>query len=246
MRASQSVRIAVWSGPRNISTALMRSWGSRDDTFVCDEPFYAHYLKETGIDHPGRDDILATHETDSRKLVAWLTGDIPEGKNIFYQKHMAHHLLPGMDRAWLKHVTNAFLIREPREMLTSLVAITPRIRIVDTALPQQWELFELVREQTGETPAVLDARDVLENPRGLLERLCFRVGVPFTDRMLEWAPGPRPTDGVWAKHWYGAAEKSTGFEPYRPKTDRVPEPLRALHEACRVYYDRLYAHRLIA
>jgi hypothetical protein len=236
----------MWSGPRNISTALMRSWGSRSDTFVCDEPFYAYYLLETGIDHPGRDEILAAHETDWRKVAAWLTGEIPEGKSIFYQKHMAHHMLPGIDRGWLNRVTHAFLIRDPGEMLASLVKVTPRIQIEDTGLPQQWELFELVRASTGETPAVLDARDVLQDPRDLLERLCSRVGVPFDDAMLEWEAGPRRTDGVWARHWYDAVERSTGFEAYTPKSERLTESLKPVHEACRIYYDRLYAHRLAA
>jgi hypothetical protein len=236
----------MWSGPRNISTALMRSWESRGDTFVCDEPFYAYYLKETGIAHPGREEIIATHETDRRKIVEWLTGDIPERKSIFYQKHMAHHMLPAIDRQWLSRVTHAFLIRDPREMLSSLVKVTPSLRLEDTGLPQQCEIFDLVHAATKKPPAVVDARDVLENPRGLLEHLCSRLEVPFKDDMLAWAPGPRSTDGIWAKHWYAAVERSTGFEPYQPKSDRLPARLSALHDECKAYYDRLYAHRLTA
>lgn len=232
----------MWSGPRNISTALMRAWGNRDDTYVCDEPFYAHYLEVTGIDHPGRDEILAIHERDWKKVVAWLTGDIPDGKPIFYQKHMAHHVLPNMDRGWLDDLTNVFLIRDPREMLTSLVKVTPNVNVEDTGLPQQWELFERLSE--GRTPPVLDAKDVLDNPRGLLERLCDEIGVSFTERMLNWDAGPRETDGVWAKYWYAAVEKSTGFQPYKPKSDEVPDSLNTLLEECNTLYDRLYECRM--
>jgi hypothetical protein len=236
----------MWSGPRNISTALLRSWGSRDDTVVCDEPLYAHYLRETGLDHPGREEILAAHESDWRKVVDWLLADLPPGKTIFYQKHMAHHLLPGIDRGWLSSLSHAFLIRDPAEMLASLVRVTPEPRLEDTGLPQQWELFETVRRGTGGTPAVLDARDVLENPARLMRRLCSALGVPFREAMLAWEPGPRETDGIWAKHWYAAVEASTGFEPYRPQSNRLPERLRPLHEECVDYYRRLYLHRLTA
>ena len=157
---------------------------------------------------------------------------------------MAHHLLPNMGRGWLDVVTNVFLIREPREMLTSLIRVTPNIRVEDTGLPQQWELFEQVRSHRAGAP-VLDAKDVLENPHGILNRLCTEIGVPFSESMLRWRAGPRDTDGVWAKHWYDAVEKSTGFQPYRPKPDPVPEHLGALHDECRGYYDRLYEHRLL-
>lgn len=240
----QPLRLAMWSGPRNISTALMRSWGNRPDTFVCDEPLYAHYLKVTQLDHPGRDEVVAQHETDWRKVVTWLTGDVPHGKRIFYQKHMSHHLLPNIERGWLDQLTHCFLIREPREMLTSLMKNIPNPRIEDTGLPQQVEIFESVRRKTGQTPPVLDARDVLENPRRILELLCERLGVEFTDAMLSWPPGRRDTDGVWAPHWYAAVEKSTGFEPYKPKNEPVPARLGPLLQECMKYYDKLHQHRL--
>src|SRR5262245_40777183 len=139
------VRIAMWSGPRNISTAMMRSWGNRPDTFVCDEPLYAHYLQQTGIDHPGAAEVIATHERDWARVVDWLTGPIPDGKPIFFQKRMAHHLLPQIDRTWLGLVSNAFLIRAPREMLASLAKVLPHPTVADTGLPQQVEIFEWVR-----------------------------------------------------------------------------------------------------
>ncbi|MEE8594971.1 MAG: HAD family hydrolase [Gemmatimonadota bacterium] len=243
---SDAVRIAMWSGPRNISTALMRSWGSRPDTYVCDEPLYAFYLLATGRDHPGRAEILREHDTDPDRVITWLTGRVPEGKRIFYQKQMAHHLLPGVERDWLSDVRHGFLIREPREMLTSLIRVTPDPCLDDTGLPQQWKLFERAAAETGSSPPVIDARDVLEDPAGLLVALCGALDVPFMECMLSWEPGPRPTDGVWAKHWYASAEASTAFRPYRPKPDRVPAGLQGLLDECRPIYDRLYAERLTA
>ncbi|MCL6501698.1 MAG: hypothetical protein K6T86_03360 [Pirellulales bacterium] len=240
------LRIAMWSGPRNISTALLRSWGSRPDTIVCDEPLYAHYLLRTGKPHPGAEEVIRCHETDWRRVVEWLLGALPEGKTIFYQKHMAHHLLPEIDRGWLAEVANCFLIRDPQEMLTSLVHNVPEPELADTGLPQQVEIFELVRRKTGRTPPVLDARDVLEQPEALLRRLCDALEVEFLPCMLRWEPGPRPTDGVWAKYWYAAVEQSTGFQPYRPKPERVPPALQPLEQQCRRLYEQLYAHRLTA
>jgi hypothetical protein len=242
---STPTRIAMWSGPRNISTAMMRAWGSRADTLVCDEPLYAHYLLATGKDHPGAAEVIARHETDWRKVVSWLTGTIPqEGKAIFYQKHMAHHLLPGIDRGWLSKLTHGFLIRDPAEMLASLIHQIPEPTLRDTGLPQQAEIFDLVRRQTGRVPPVIDSRDVLQNPRGMLERLCAALEVPFDEAMLSWPTGPRGTDGVWARHWYASVEKSTTFEPYRPKTEPLPKRLAGLHRQCVELYAKLSEHRL--
>jgi len=238
------LRLAIWSGPRNISTAMMRSWGNRRDCFVCDEPLYAHYLQATGIDHPGRDEVLAHHETDWRKVIARLTGPVPEGKAIFYQKHMAHHLLPEIDRGWLDNLVNGFLIRDPREMLTSLMKNLPHPRLEDTGLPQQLEIVRSVREKTGRVPPIVDARDVLEAPRPMLERLCDAVGVTFDVAMLSWPAGRRDTDGIWAKHWYDTVEKSTEFAPYQAKSDLVPSQLLPLLAECKKCYEELHAMRL--
>ncbi len=238
------LHIAMWSGPRNISTALMRSWGNRADTFVCDEPFYAHYLVQTKLPHPGADEVVRHQENDWRKVTAWLTGPIPDGKTIFYQKHMAHHLLPNMERGWLDKVTNCFLVREPREMLTSLLHFLPEPTLADTGLPQQVEIFQQVKQRTGRTPPILDARDVLDHPRTTLELLCEALNVPFTEAMLSWPPGRRVTDGIWGKYWYGAVEKTTSFQPYSPKDDPLPDSLRSLHEQCEELYQQLYSQRL--
>ena len=238
------LRLAMWSGPRNISTAMMRAWGNRPDTFVVDEPLYAHYLSVTGRVHPGAAETVAAGPTDLSVAVARLLGPVPGGKAVFYQKHMTHHLLPGMDRSWVRGLTNCFLIREPGEMITSFLKHVPDATLPDTGYPQQVELFDLVREWTGRTPPVLDARDVLDNPRRTIGLLCDAVGVEFTDRMLSWEPGLRDTDGVWAKYWYKEVETTTSFRPYRPKEEKVPDELRGMLGECEVYYRRLYAHRL--
>jgi hypothetical protein len=222
----------------------MRSWGNRPDTFVCDEPLYAHYLAITKRDHPGAAEVIAHHETDPARVITWLTATVPDDKPVFFQKHMAHHLLDDIDRAWLDKVTNCFLIRDPREMLTSLVKNVPEPTLQDTGLPQQVEIFERVRTGTDRVPPVLDARDVLEDPQRLLGLLCDAIGVEFTDDMLSWPQGRRDTDGIWAKHWYDAVEASTGFNPYRPKPEPVPPQLADLHEQCVCYYKTLHAHRL--
>lgn len=241
---SSPYRLALWSGPRNISTALMRSWENRPDTAVCDEPLYAYYLQQTGLDHPGRDEILAHHEPDAARVIAFLTGPVPGGKAIFYQKHMAHHLVDGLPLDWLDDLQHGFLLREPRAMLTSLLQVLPEAALSETGLPQQVDLFDRVRAATGRTPPVIDARDVLEAPEPMLRALCAAFGVPFQPAMLHWPPGPRSTDGIWAKHWYARVEQSTGFAPYRPKPDAVPDDRRELLAACRELYEYLYRFRL--
>lgn len=238
------MRLAMWSGPRNISTAMMRSWGNRSDTIVCDEPLYAHYLKITGRAHPGAEEVIAASETDLQKVIDWLMGPLPTGKTIFYQKHMTHHLLPGMDRAWVNRLTNCFLIRDPRQVLASFIQHVPDPTLVDTGYPQQVELFEAVREAIGRTPPVLDARDVLTNPRGMLTKLCQLLGVEFTELMLSWPPGLRDTDGVWARYWYKEVETTTSFQPYHAKDRRLPAELGGLLRECEDHYQKLYAHRI--
>ncbi len=238
-----AVRIAMWSGPRNISTAMMRAWGARDDTAVVDEPLYAHYLLATSIDHPGRAEVLAAHETDWRRVIAQLVGPIPDDRAILFQKHMAHHLLDEIERGWLTRMRNAFLIRDPREMLISLSRNLPNPSLADTGLPQQVALFEHLTRESADPP-VLDARDVLENPRGMLRALCDALDVPFQEAMLSWAPGRRATDGAWAPHWYTNVEGSTGFAPYRAPTAPLPAHLAPLLAECMPHYERLHARRL--
>ena len=241
---AEPVRIAMWSGPRNLSTALMRAWENRPDTAVIDEPLYGHYLKATGIDHPGRDAIIAAMECDWRRIAKALLAPPPPGRSIVYQKHMTHHLLPGIDRGWLDGLANAFLIREPRAVLASYVRTRERVSLDDIGLPVQVDLFEHVCRRTGRTPPVIDAADVLRDPAGTLGLLCEALGVPFSRRMLAWSPGPRPTDGVWAPHWYASVEASTGFAPYRPHAAELPADLEALAHAAMPHYRRLAEARL--
>ena len=223
---------------------MLRSWGNRPDTFVCDEPFYAYYLRETGRQHPERDEVIAHGETDPRKIIAQLTGPIPNGKRIYYQKQMTHHLLPAIDRAWLAGVTNCFLIRDPAEVIASYIKKNNEPTLEDLGFVQQAEIFDWVCQQTGGTPAVLDAHDVLEHPEKILRLLCEAVAVEFTDAMLSWAPGLRETDGIWAKHWYEEVKSSTGFRKPAMGTAAVPERLRNICDAARECYERLYTHRL--
>jgi len=240
----QPIRIAMWSGPRNISTAMMRAWGNRSDTSVIDEPFYACYLNVTGKTHPGADEVIAGGETDWRKIVVQLTGPIPKGKQIFFQKHMTHHLLPEVDREWLNVMKNCFLIRDPREVIASYVKKREDPAPEDLGFTQQAEIFDFVRNRTNAIPPIIDAKDVLQNPERILRLLCDAVGVEFSKSMLSWPPGLHETDGLWARHWYSEVTKTTSFRPYRPMHDEVPERLREAYERCRECYQRLYEHRL--
>lgn len=243
-KGTNPLRIAMWSGPRNISTALMRSFGSRPDTAVSDEPLYAHYLLVTGVGHPGRDDVIGAQENDWRKVTASLTGPVPGGRAIWYQKHMAHHLLPVVGREWLDRLTHAFLIREPDEMLASLLRTFPEAGLADTGLPQQWEIFERVAQRLGRAPPVVLSSDLLRDPGAMLTKLCQALGIAFLPAMLSWPPGRRETDGVWAPHWYAAVEASTGFEPWKPKPVTLPAAQQPLLTECRGWYEKLQLHRL--
>jgi len=235
----------MWSGPRNISTAMMRSCGNRPDTIVCDEPLYAHYLRETKLPHPGADEVIANHPADWRPVVSWLLGPLPAGRSLFYQKHMAHHLLPNIELSWLDELTHCFLIREPREMLASLLEFIPQPVITDTGLPQPLRILEMVRSRSGTVPPVLDAQDVLENPEGILRQCCARVGVQFYPEMLSWPVGRRDTDGIWAKYWYEKVEQTTSFKPARAKPAvSVPVTLRPLLAECERLYAELREYRI--
>lgn len=239
------VRIAMWSGPRNLSTAMMRAFENRPDTAVIDEPFYAFYLKRTGLEHPGRDAVIASQSTDWAAVAAMLTGPVPRGRAVWYQKHMAHHLLPGVGRSWIDGMANAFLIRDPRQVLASYARVRAVATLDDLGLPQQCELFRRVADRLGQAPPVLDARDILCDPRWALTALCDALGIPFDEAMLSWPPGRRETDGVWAEHWYGSVEQSTGFQPYAPRPVDLPPDLEALAEDARPYYAELYEARLL-
>lgn len=237
-------RIAFWSGPRNVSTALLRSWGSRADTVVVDEPLYAHYLAETGFVHPAREEILASQPNAAADVVARLLGELPAGKSVSYQKHMAHHLLPSVPREWLDDVRHGFLLRDPSEVIASYTKIVADPRPEDLGAPQMTEIFQRVVDKTGAVPPVVDSKDLLDDPRGVLEKVCAAFGLAFDDAMLSWEKGPRDTDGVWAPHWYSSVEESTGFAPYTPREVELPASLRTVSDACREHYDAMREHRI--
>lgn len=231
------LRIAMWSGPRNISTALMRSFGNRPDTQVIDEPFYACYLDRTGLEHPGRDEVLASQRRQWDAVIDHLIGPVPDGKPIWYQKHMAHHILDDCPLEWLDDPSfrHVFLIRRPRPMLRSLLKVLGEVTIEQTGLPQQVRLLHAIGRQRG-APLVVDADDVLRGPREALERLCGYLSIPFCSEMLRWPPGPRPTDGVWGKYWYDRVNESTCFTR-QPTSDA---PLDARYEPLLRECDELY------
>ena len=241
---SAPLRIAMWSGPRNISTAMMRAWENREDCVVSDEPLYAHYLAATGAEHPGRDEVIAAGETDWRKVVADLLGPVPEGKPIWYQKHMCHHLLPGMARDWIDSLTNVLLIRDPAEVVASYLRARGTVSAEEIGLPQQAELFERLSATLGSPPPVIDAGDFLADPEGHLRALCALLGIEFTPRMLHWPAGPRASDGVWAPHWYHAVWQSTGFDPPRRERAELDDSARAVVAECQDIYQRLREQRL--
>ncbi len=230
------MRISMWSGPRNISTAIMYSFRERSDMEVFDEPLYGHYLVHTGIDHPLRDPVVADMECDARTIIDDLLVTEGATPHRFY-KNMAHHLA-GIDREFLGGLTNIILTRDPREMLPSLVKGFPAANLDSTGLVIQVELMDAMLQE-GEAPIVLDARQVLMNPRSVLSQLCDRLGLPWEEAMLAWESGPKPEDGVWAPHWYTNVHRSTGFGTYQPKTDPFPETLIPLLDQCMPLYDRL-------
>jgi hypothetical protein len=235
------LRIAMWSGPRNISTALMRAWENRGDCAVSDEPLYAAYLAETGLDHPGRDEIVAQGETDWKRVVAHLTGPVPGDKPIWYQKHMTHHLLPSMQREWVHALTNVLLIREPAAVVASYLKSRSSVTPQDIGLPQQAMLFDELSERRSKAPIVIDADVFLQSPRTQLQRLCEALELPFSDRMLHWPAGPRESDGIWAPHWYEAVWRSTGFEQWAARSVHLEGEALSVAQACRPAFERLRA-----
>jgi hypothetical protein len=212
---------------------------------VVDEPFYAHYLLRTELQHPGRDAILASQPNDWCDVATTLLADLPAGKNIFYQKLMAHHLFDDMYGDWLQHLTHVFLLRRPDAMLVSLQKVIPEPRLQDTGLPQQYQLYERIRSTTGSDPLVIDAADLLAQPEPMLRCWCDRLGIDLTKDMLHWPSGRRPSDGIWAEHWYASVEQSTGFQQApanRPVS--LNAELQSVYDQCLQYYQHLHQLRL--
>ncbi|MGB7287711.1 MAG: hypothetical protein WBC71_12330 [Salaquimonas sp.] len=221
--------IAMWSGPRNLSTAMMRSFGARPDCTAFDEPFYAAYLQETGLCHPMYREIIADGETDPQKVVSNCLTPPQAPKKLSYQKHMTHHMVDGFDVSWINKVTNVFLIREPKRVLASYANKTDDVTSEDIGFRKQRELFDLAKGADGNMPAVIDAMDIRSNPEAMLRKLCETIDIPFLAEMLSWEPGPKPEDGIWATHWYDAVNGSTGFAPPEKSIDmKLSDELRQI------------------
>ena len=238
----QPIRIAMWSGPRALSTAMMRSWENRGDCIVVDEPLYGAYLAATGLDHPMRGEIIAAMECDAARAGAAMAAI--DGAPVIYQKHMTHHLLPTMPREWIDSLRNAFLIRRPDKVLASYDQKRPAPSLADIGIAQQAELFERMSALDGKPPPVIDADDVQAAPEAMLRALCKALGVPFDTAMLAWPAGPRESDGIWASHWYDSVWKSTGFAPPSNRETVLSPPLKALADEAMPLYDMLAQHRL--
>ncbi|WMS45119.1 hypothetical protein RDV64_19335 [Acuticoccus sp. MNP-M23] len=241
---NRTVRIAMWSGPRNLSTAMMRSFGARADCAVWDEPFYAPYLKATGLDHPMRDEVLAAHETDPAAVARACAGPAPGGEPLFYQKHMTHHMVDGLDLAWVDAVRSAFLIRDPALVAASYEVKREKPTLSDLGVERQAELFDRAADRLGHAPPVVDSARITAAPEDALTALCNALEIPFDPAMLSWPAGRRPEDGVWAAHWYGAVENSTGFAPARTAEPLMTDHAKRLAERARPYYERLAKHAL--
>ncbi|HVL29712.1 MAG TPA: HAD family hydrolase [Sphingomicrobium sp.] len=239
-----TVRIAMWSGPRNLSTAMMRSFSSRADTFVSDEPFYGCFLKATAADHPMRAEVIAAMDCDWASVMASLRGPVPDGSPVWYQKHMWHHMAGPVGYDDFAGFTHAFLIREPERMIASYLRQREAAAFDDFGLERQADFFEREADRLGSAPPVIEANDVLADPEGVLSKLCPALGLAWDPAMLRWAPGRRATDGPWAPHWYAAVEASTGFGPPETGPVTLPDDARRLADRCRPYYERLARHRI--
>jgi len=239
-----TVRVAMWSGPRNLSTAMMRSFGSRADTFVSDEPFYGAYLKDAGAEHPMRETVIAAMDCDWRSVMEMLRSDPPDGSPIWYQKHMWHHMTGPIGYEDFAGFTHAFLIRQPERMIVSYLRKREAAAFENFGMDRQAEFFEREAERLGHAPPVIDANDVLADPKAVLSKLCHRLGIPWDMAMLSWLPGRRQTDGPWAPHWYGAVEASTGFGPPESEHVELSDEAQRVAERCRPYYGQLAAYRI--
>ena len=233
------MKIVCWSGPRNISTALMRSWSSRNDTFVSDEPFYAYYLKETRLNHPMAEEIIDYYPNTYNQIVKSLNEKIPESKKIWYQKHMAHHLIHFKNIDWIKNFHNCFLIRHPKDVITSYIRKNELNHIDELGYPQQWKLIEHLRENKKDT-IVIDSSILLENPKKILNEWCKNLNIEFNEKMLSWRKGHYSTDGIWWKHWYNNVINTTQFELLDKKSNTIPNRYQDIYDEALDYYEKLY------
>jgi hypothetical protein len=238
------MKIAMWSGPRNLSTAMMYAFAARGDCAVVDEPFYGAYLSATGLDHPMRDAVIASQSRDPVAVAQACTGQIPQEQSLFYQKHMTLHMIPEFPRGFMRQLSNVFLIRHPARVVASYAKKREGPTLADIGFQQQAELFDEVADWLGHAPLVIDSADIRNDPNKALSGLCDALCIPYTDRMLHWPIGPKPYDGVWAPHWYNAVHRSTGFEDPEATLPELPAAYQALADQALPYYDRLAAYRL--
>ncbi len=236
------MNIAMWSGPRNLSTALMYSFAARGDCAVWDEPFYAAYLAATGMEHPMRDAVIGAGEVDAIRVAARCLGAAPDAKPIFYQKHMTVHMMPEFDLGFMRGLTNVFLIRHPARVIASYAKKREAPTFMDIGFVQQARLFDQVADWQGQAPMVIDSADIRLDPRASLTALCDALGIAFVESMLSWPAGPKPYDGIWAPHWYNAVHASTGFDKAEDDLPDLPDTYRPLLEAALPYYDHLARH----
>lgn len=241
-----TIRIAMWSGPRNLSTAMMRSFGSRADTVVSDEPFYGAYLKATGDPQPMADQVIASMDCSWQRVARTMTGPSPTGAPIWYQKHMAHHMVGPVAHDDLQGLTHAFLIRDPARVVASYAAKRVAVRPEHLGVERQADYFEREADRLGHAPPVVDSADILHDPPAMLARLCEALGIDWDPAMLHWEPGIRETDGVWAAHWYDAVAASMGFGAPEDRPIALDDDAQRVADACRPFYERLAAHRIIA
>jgi hypothetical protein len=237
-------RIAMWSGPRNLSTALMYAFANRADCIAVDEPFYAAYLTATGLIHPMQDAVLASQPADPAAVAQSLLAPVPPKKILFYQKHMTHHMQPDWPDGWMDGVTHAFLIRHPARVVASYRAKRENPTLDDLGFRQQAEIFDRVADRLGRAPPVVDSADIRAAPDPTLRALCAALAIPFDPAMLAWSPGPKPCDGAWAPHWYGAVHASTGFDAAEGPLPTLTGAAARLAEAAAPHYDRLRRHAL--
>ncbi len=238
------MRLAMWSGPRNLSTAMMYAFGARNDCAVWDEPFYAAYLKETGLFHPARQEILETGLTSADDVIKSCLGPTPEDKGIFYLKLMAQHMVPGFDRDWISNCTNVFLIRDPARVIASYAAKRENPTLDDIGFRQQAELFDQLCQYHGDAPPVIDSFDIRANPETSLRNLCALLDLTFQPSMLNWPKGGHKSDGIWADHWYGAVRNSTGFAAAEGPVPEVVNSLMWVWEAALPYYQMMAKYRI--
>jgi len=234
----------MWSGPRNISTAMMRSFENRKDTIVIDEPFYAYYLKKSDLVHPGKDQILKSQNNNWHEVVEQITSELPDGATIYYQKHMAHHIFPNNDIGWVKSFKNCFLIRHPKEVIISYSKKNKIKNASDLGFIQQVQLFKKIKNITGTTPAIFDSMDILLDPKVLLKKLCKYLEIEFSNKMLKWPKGIRDTDGVWASHWYKNVINSDGFKPYNKRNENLNINQIKLFEESMDHYNYLSSFKI--